>query len=223
MKVFVVGGGYQYIVLMHSLGYSGARRVEDADIVLFTGGEDVSPSLYGETALAKTHSNKHRDEYEVDVYKRCRDRDIPMIGICRGGQFLNVMNGGKLWQHVDGHTGDHEAFTQASAGSNGIPRSITVTSTHHQMMIPGDGALLLLTAQESTEKHKFGVIAEGHGIDAEVIMYPDTDSLCFQPHPEFANAKPELVDFFEECLEDWIEPMVVLSHEKVLTKTGKVV
>ncbi len=216
IRVFIVGGGFQYVELMHRYGYAGARRVEDADFVLFTGGEDVTPELYGERALAKTHSNRHRDDYEVDVYNRCKEAKKPMVGICRGGQFLNVMNGGKLWQHVVGHTGDHVAFTPPDAKGNGTRRSITVTSTHHQMMEPTKDAVILLSALEATERHSQDTLIEGKDPnieDVEVCIYPDTDSLCFQPHPEFHNAKPELVDFFEECLEDWIEPMVVLQKD----------
>lgn len=215
MKVFIVGGGFQYVSLMHTLGYAGARDVESADFVLFTGGEDVSPSLYGEKPLAKTHSNIHRDDYEVDVYERCVAEKKPMVGICRGGQFLNVMNGGKLWQHVVGHCGDHKAYTMPTGKTEGQRKAITVTSTHHQMMIPGEYAIPLLTAMEAKEKHSPDMLVEGIDLeneDIEVLVYPETDSLCFQPHPEFTSAKPELVDFFEECLEDWIEPMVSLNN-----------
>jgi len=66
-RVFVVGGGFQYIQMFHEAGFRGARTVEDADIVCFTGGEDVSPSFYGEEAIPGVYSNVQRDEYEAGV------------------------------------------------------------------------------------------------------------------------------------------------------------
>jgi len=66
--------------------------------VVFTGGADVSPFMYGEKKLSVTCNDEHRDEQEKLFFERYTK--VPKVGICRGGQFLNVMNGGKMWQHV---------------------------------------------------------------------------------------------------------------------------
>jgi hypothetical protein len=84
-----------------------------------------------------------------------------------------------------------------------------VTSTHHQMMRPGDGALVLAVAREAGMK-----LADGDEWhiehdrktrkeeleDVEVIWYEDTKSLCFQPHPEFGGAQA-CTDYFFDLLE----------------------
>ena len=57
-RVYVVGGGYEYIRMLFNLGYDGAKGLEDADVVLFTGGEDVNPELYGEVCMAKTNFSR---------------------------------------------------------------------------------------------------------------------------------------------------------------------
>src|SRR5690242_167619 len=106
-KVYVVDGGYEYIALMYRLGCDGAKGVDDADIILFTGGEDVNPELYGEVALHTTHFNRLRDQKEKLIFDAALEREIPMVGICRGGQALNVFNGGKMWQHVNNHCRSH--------------------------------------------------------------------------------------------------------------------
>lgn len=216
-RVYVVGGGFEYIRLFLLLGYTGAKGVDDADVVVFTGGEDVDPAFYGERPLNTTNFNTRRDEREKEIFTQASKDGIPMVGICRGSQFLNVMNGGKLYQHVTNHCNNHKAFVQvAPMDKNNKPREITVTSTHHQMMIPTDKAIILLTAHEAMEKHSMGRSLVGLSKDApdiEAVFYPDTNSLCFQPHPEFINCPSDCVDFFEECLDNWIVPEIKYEGE----------
>lgn len=225
-KVYVVGGGIDYIRLMYTLNCDGAKGVEDADVVLFTGGEDVNPALYGELPLAKTHFSVERDAREKLIYEAALKRGIPMVGICRGGQFLNVMNGGKMWQHVNMHAlaGTHKAFIEvAPYNKNKTRREIQVTSTHHQMMIPAKHGMVLLTATEATEKDCAGKSVTGKiktDPDVEAVFYDDTDCLCFQPHPEYKNAPTDCVDFFEECLDNFIFPRLPLKGE---TETAKAI
>lgn len=211
--VYVVGGGYDYIRLMWELGCIGARNVDEADVVLFTGGEDVNPELYGEVPMAKTHYNRVRDEREQVIYHQARKRNLPMVGICRGGQFLNVMNGGRMWQHVTNHAGNHIARIEVPPfeGKDQKRRTIEVTSTHHQMMIPTDDGLVLATADCALEKHAPALSQMGKRkgeLDTEVVFYDDTNCLCFQPHPEFRGAPPDCIDFFEECLDNYIFPRI---------------
>src|SRR5262245_24070299 len=73
-------------------------------IVFFCGGADVSPSLYGERPASRTLGVEvARDQQERELFLRARAANLPMIGICRGAQFLCVMAGGRLCQHLDGH------------------------------------------------------------------------------------------------------------------------
>jgi gamma-glutamyl-gamma-aminobutyrate hydrolase PuuD len=211
-KAYIVGGGLDYIRLLFSLGCDGAKGLDDADFVVFTGGEDVNPELYGEIPMAKTHFNRYRDDKEIAVYRGAIDRELPMVGICRGGQFLNVMNGGKMWQHVNGHTQSHPARIETPPfNSDGKRRTIMVTSTHHQMMRPAEHAIVLMIADVATEKNSVEKTIMGKmEDDAEVVFYDDSHCLCFQPHPELRYAGPELVDYFEECLDNYIYPRIPL-------------
>lgn len=71
------------------------------DGFLFTGGEDVSPALYNEeSSPACGPSSPLRDAHETALFELARERDLPMFGICRGLQFLNVMLGGTLYQDI---------------------------------------------------------------------------------------------------------------------------
>lgn len=72
------------------------------DGILFTGGQDVSPSLYGEAVSNKCGEVcKMRDEEEKILLEYALGEDIPTLGICRGIQFINAFLGGTLWQDID--------------------------------------------------------------------------------------------------------------------------
>lgn len=71
------------------------------DGFLFTGGHDVDPALYGQERLPVCGEIcPARDALETMVYRCCREADIPVLGICRGIQFINVCEGGTLWQDL---------------------------------------------------------------------------------------------------------------------------
>ena len=162
-------------------GYSITDSIEDSTLVIFTGGEDVSPNLYGEKRLSLTHSNPTRDNQEIAILNQCVNKN--KAGICRGGQFLNVMSGGKMYQDVDGHTAKHEAYNDADGSALGL-----VISTHHQMMIPSAiGEILVFATESSFRTREAGTFYGSFNDDTEVVWYPKTKSLCFQPHPEYGD------------------------------------
>lgn len=181
-KVLIVGG--QNVNIMNMFIANGWKVTvnsldTDVDLVQFTGGADVDPSYYHEQRHPATHSDPRRDAAEASIYLEFVGK-VPMAGICRGGQFLNVMNGGKMWQHVNNHTSPHLAFDELSQ------KTFPVTSTHHQMMIPAKDGVVLMSADMSDVKQGFDVEVLGHKEeDVEAIFYEETSCLCFQPHPEY--------------------------------------
>jgi putative glutamine amidotransferase len=90
-----------------------AERVLDGlDGLVITGGKDVDPAAYGQPAHPDTDEpGRDRDAWEFALLDRALDRELPVLGICRGAQVLNVALGGTLHQHlpdVIGH-GRHRA------------------------------------------------------------------------------------------------------------------
>ena len=200
-KVFIVGHGPAYEEMFIKAGWAITDDINDADLVQFRGGADVSPDLYDEPKHREAHNDPVRDKFERFIFKLCVKKSIPMAGICRGGQFLNVMNGGKMYQHVDGHTRFHQAKIV------GTPFSIEVSSTHHQMMRPNeDEAVLVLVAEpQGTLKqdgHYVDHWKEGE-LDIESVYYEKTNSLCFQPHPEF-DGVDECRKFYFSCIKNYL-------------------
>ena len=84
------------------------KDIEKADLVVFAGGEDISPSIYGGIRSPLTESpNTLRDMEEVEIFTRARKKGIPMVGICRGAQLLCALSGHKIFQDVNRHTVGH--------------------------------------------------------------------------------------------------------------------
>lgn len=162
----------------------------DIDLVLYTGGEDVDPSLYGEKKGRYTSINKSRDIKERECFNFFAYTGVPSLGICRGNQFLTVMNGGKLIQHVEGHGRDHAIKIR------GKSMSLKMTSTHHQIAYPFN-----------LEKDKYELIAYSEYfqsntylnggneeielprefLEPEIVFYPGTKCLGIQGHPEYSH------------------------------------
>lgn len=184
--VYIIDGNAQYRQMFEKMGWEITHDLNAADLVQFTGGADVSPFIYGEKNHPTTGNDPRRDLVEAGYYALCVRMGKKMAGICRGGQFLNVMNGGRMYQDVDGHAivGTHQC-TDLVTGAK-----IQVTSTHHQMMVPDFHGEVLAFSRESTRKETCeGEYAHGtKDDDVEVVFYEDTNSLCFQPHPEFHGA-----------------------------------
>ena len=170
LKIYVVGGDNYYTRFMSVSRYDITDELENADVVLFTGGEDVTPSLYGKQKHHSTYCNIDRDIYEKSIFDSMKPNQVA-LGICRGSQFLCAMNGGILVQdcrnHAIGGGSGHKIVEVLSDGTLG--KTITATSTHHQMqypyVLPEDYYTVLYKSKEIRS-----TIHEGDGIDPEVIM-----------------------------------------------------
>lgn len=197
MKVFIVGADSLTERMFLSRNWDVVDTLANADLVCFLGGEDVTPSLYDETNLA-SHCNWMRDVEEMTIWDEIRELNLPTVGICRGGQFLNVMNGGKMYQDVDGHCyGNHDVIVA------GI--SYNCTSTHHQMMIPSDKGLVIGVADETKDiLCNDGILRESDTDDTEIVWYPENRSLCFQPHPEYNGKKDQTEGLFFDLIKQYI-------------------
>ena len=88
-------------------GASFDETLDRVDGMVFSGGSDVDPELYGATAHEETVGIfRERDEFELGLMRAALARDVPMLAICRGSQVLNVALGGDLEQHVPDRVGN---------------------------------------------------------------------------------------------------------------------
>ena len=181
-KVFILGttSGCDYHRMFSRMGWGFADIMGEADLVQFTGGADVSPHLYGEFIThPSTHCHPARDMSEVRLFMEALRHGIPMAGICRGGQFLNVMCGGTMRQDSMHHTigGTHKA--------NILGRRVDVSSTHHQIMRLGAGATIEGWAVDMPDDVLYMNDYSNLMDQVEAAFYHKERVLCYQPHPEF--------------------------------------
>jgi putative glutamine amidotransferase len=80
--------------------------IDQADGLLLSGGVDVDPAMFGENPHPELgFVDESRDQMEFALYKAAKQKGIPVLGICRGIQAINVFEGGTLHQHVPAVTG----------------------------------------------------------------------------------------------------------------------
>lgn len=142
------------------------------------GGEDLESWRYGEPDTHVEKPDPERDELELAMVRRAVARDVPVLGICRGFQVLNVAFGGKLVQHVDGHRpiGTEVIRHEVTAAPGSKLAELygeapfTVNSRHHQavtdaVLAPGLRATAyvgdLVEAFEATA-HRYVVGVQWH-------------------------------------------------------------
>ena len=121
----------------------GTKSLPDVDGLLLPGGWDVDPSFYGERRGEKVEeTDPELDEMELSMFRQARERAIPVLGICRGQQVINVAMGGSLVQHLEGHEvralgRSHLAHTievdpSSELGKAAGEHKVRVNSLHHQ-------------------------------------------------------------------------------------------
>jgi putative glutamine amidotransferase len=185
-------------IVIPPLRSRGAARaiLEAVDGLLLTGGEDVDPSLYGQTPHEKLGPvNRVRDETEIALVEAARSLRKPVLAICRGPQLLNVALGGTLIQDIPScvpgalpHDPDverdartHEVSIESgsrAAAAIGATK-VRVNSLHHQSILqPADDLVITARAPD-------GII--------EAVETRDDNwwVLAVQWHPEEMNDSPE--------------------------------
>ena len=121
----------------------GTKALPDLDGLLLPGGWDVDPSFYGERRDEKLgDTDPELDETELVLFRQARERELPVLGICRGQQVINVAMGGSLVQHLEGHEvralgRSHLAHTidvdpASELGQAAGEHKVRVNSLHHQ-------------------------------------------------------------------------------------------
>lgn len=178
---------------------------EKPDLVIFGGGEDVHPKLYGHRNAGAGCGKEigMRDKLEVMLWHHCQKHKIPILGICRGSQFTCVMSGGALIQHCPGHTSpDRHDITTVDG------MSFKITSTHHQMMWPDkvyDHELLAwavnLTKGKLNYDDAYSRTPPTWTLkEPEIVYFPKFNALAVQGHPEWMDPECDTVKYIRKLV-----------------------
>ncbi len=177
----------------------GTTTLPGLDGLLLPGGWDLDPALYGAKPDPKVGPiDPELDDTELLLFGQARDQGLPVMGICRGQQVINVAMGGSLVQHLDGHEvrkfgRSHLAHTVKVEPGSELGRaagesSLRVNSLHHQAI----------------DKLAPGLVETARGEDGTVEAVETTDGLivAVQCHPEELTADlPWARKLFERFVE----------------------
>jgi len=176
----------------------GADRAADAldglHGLLLTGGEDVDPALYAAAPSARLGTvSRERDDFELALLAAARDRQLPVLGICRGAQVINVGFGGTLWQDLP---------SERPGPVNHHPESPRDADAHSIRILPGSRAAHVLgrLTIEANSFHHQAIRELGRGLLAsawagdELVEAVETTGgepwlLAVQWHPEEMTAR----------------------------------
>lgn len=221
-KVYVVGNAISYANWLEEIGFELTRNSAEADLALFTGGEDVNPDLYNENEGYRTHTNKTRDGFELPMHSFFFKNNIPMLGICRGGQLLTVLSGGKLVQDMR-HPSNHRIKTYDG-------KELTVTSSHHQQfllkeeetgLIEGTDYKLIGWAEKLSPFHLNGNNKDyqfsSDYKEPEIVYFPNTNSLAIQSHPEWQELEHPTVKYLQNLVQQLLNKTICQQEKELVS------
>lgn len=183
------GGGIPVLLPVTDVEYVIAEAVARVDGVLFTGGEDFDPQLYGEEELPECGGiNGYRDTCDLLIAKYAMKYKKPILGICRGLQLMNVATGGTLYQDLPSQKGVHHR------------QKVSSTIPTHQINVVKGSLLYELMGSEVLQVNTFhhqAVKDLGKGLRI-IAKSPDGVVEGFQSVGR--NPKILCVQFHPECL-----------------------
>ncbi|MFF3068419.1 gamma-glutamyl-gamma-aminobutyrate hydrolase family protein [Kitasatospora sp. NPDC057904] len=179
----VQAAGGRAVLLPPDAPEAAADVVARLDALVLAGGEDLDPALYGAEPHPRSGAPvRERDRWELAVLAAGLARDIPVLGVCRGMQLMNVHAGGTLVQHLPdkvghdghnvhpGHFGSHAVTTVPRTRVGALLPGTIQVATHHHQAVERLGAGLAVAAHaadgtveavEST-RHRFAVGVQWH-------------------------------------------------------------
>ena len=175
------------------------QLLDVVDGLILAGGRDIDPAAYGaERAEATDEPHTLRDAFEIALAKRAMERDIPLLGVCRGMQLMNIARGGTLVQDLPAHLG-HRRTIGTFDGND-----------HAVRLAPGSLAARVVGEERhgTLSHHHQGIEQVGDGL--EVSGWSDDDelpealedrglrfALGVQWHPEADPASPVIAALVE--------------------------
>ena len=178
-KVYVEANDSLIKQMFQSAGWVIANNLFEADLLCLEGGADVTPSLYGHENT-HSHNNPNKDDHSFSLASCAHYHlGIPVVGICRGSQVINVFNGGTMKQHISGHGGSHDLVYEGE--------TYRVTSTHHQESVPNLDERFVWRAPDGV---------------CEAALYTDKKMLGVQFHPEYVGPNDSCYKLFFKMLDN---------------------
>lgn len=155
------------------------KLISIIDGLILSGGTDVSCELYNETLLNERWKGQiKRDKFEIELLNKAKEKNIPVLGICRGLQLINVAYGGSLYQDI----------VMYKEGSHPHRNQELYDKLGHNTRVIHDSPLYKLLAKEqiyTNSVHHQGIKELGYNL--EIMAYSDDDVIeaIFDPRYDF--------------------------------------
>jgi len=186
------GGGIALIIPPDpAFGIVPEQVLRLIDGLILAGGSDVDPAAYGAVAHPATAGTvPERDASEVALAQAAIEHDIPLLGICRGMQVLNVARGGTLLQHLpdthghDGHRPNPGSFEgsehdvrleEGSLAARAAGGALHATKQHHHQAVDGIGEGLEVTGWSELDDLPEAIELPGRRFVLGVQWHPEAD------------------------------------------------
>lgn len=192
------------------------RYLDLIDGLILSGGEDINPTLYGAEPISQLGELcPERDLFEIKLFTKALERQMPILGICRGFQVINVALGGTLYQDIMVQQGSH---------FNHLNLINPVDTLQHEVILATDSKLyqimkkdkLMVNSLHHQAIHKVGENLKVVGLSTDDIIEAleykgETFVVGVQWHPEDLVAKN---GYFLELFETFVEEIKSESRFK---------
>ena len=156
------------------------------DALVIPGGSDIDPASYGARPHPESHGVRaERDRFELALAHRALERDMPLLGICRGMELLNVALGGTLDQHIDrldvhrhtpGAFCDHTVRLEpGSLAARAVGGERTEVKSHHHQALAELGEGLVVTGWSEPDDLPEAIELRDRRFALGVLWHPEED------------------------------------------------
>jgi putative glutamine amidotransferase len=173
------------------LEQSPDEALDVIDGLILAGGDDIDPASYGAERHAQTkHTVPERDRAELALARRAIERDMPLLGVCRGMQLMNIAFGGTLSQHLPEQVGherhrpnpgsfegsDHDVrLTEGSLAAVAAGETIHNTKSHHHQGLEAIGEPFEVTGISMIDDVPEAIEAPDRRFVLGVQWHPEAD------------------------------------------------
>ncbi|HEV3279815.1 MAG TPA: gamma-glutamyl-gamma-aminobutyrate hydrolase family protein [Terriglobia bacterium] len=208
-RALLAAGAAAGEITMVSAQDSGQVRMDQFDGILFAGGEDVDPAFYGEEKKYESvKASRTRDEFEQGLLHAALGRRLPILGICRGAQLINVDFGGDLYQDLAQDFVPEFEHQQAEAGlkRTDVTHTVTVTEPDSLLHRAVQGSCQVNSMHHQAIRHLGrGLKVSAHSEDGLVEAVESAGDypflLAVQWHPEEITGHDGQLRIFKEFVD----------------------